>query len=118
MSSGRERALVAARPQAREARPEAALVDEEVLLARLADDEAVAGAARPRPWALERRAEHEPHAQMWPHGTARCDLGCSKQTMHVVSPPMVDSGGSARRGLRLSPSTSASARDAPGGAAG
>eukprot|EP00964_Phaeocystis_antarctica_P124216 scaffold87898_cov68-Phaeocystis_antarctica.AAC.2 len=32
----------------------------------------------------------------WPHGTAACDLGLVKQTMHVDWPPMVDSGASGR----------------------
>jgi hypothetical protein len=42
------------------------------------------------------RAEQSPQAHLWPHGTAACDLGLTKQTMHVVWPPMVDSG-TARR---------------------
>ena len=40
--------------------------------------------------------EQSPQAHLWPHGTAACDLGLTKQTMHVVWPPMVDSG-TARR---------------------
>ena len=41
-------------------------------------------------------AEQAPHAHWWPHGTATCDLGLVKQTMHVDWPPMVDSGASGR----------------------
>ena len=29
-------------------------------------------------------AAHSPQAHWWPHGTAMCDLGLRKQTMHVV----------------------------------
>ena len=42
-------------------------------------------------------AEHSAHTLWWPHGTARCDLAPTMHTMHVVSPPMVDSGTSAAR---------------------
>ena len=41
-------------------------------------------------------AEQSPQAHQWPHGTAACDLGFTKQMMHVVWPPMVDSGASRR----------------------
>ena len=41
-------------------------------------------------------AEQASHAHWWPHGTAACDLRLTKQTMHVVWPPMVDSGNSRR----------------------
>ena len=41
-------------------------------------------------------AEQSPHTHWWPHGTAICDLGLVKHTMHVVWPPMVDSGTSGR----------------------
>eukprot|EP00964_Phaeocystis_antarctica_P121917 scaffold85590_cov62-Phaeocystis_antarctica.AAC.2 len=43
------------------------------------------------------RAEQSPHALRWPQGTAACDLGLTKQMMHVVWPPMVDSGGTSGR---------------------
>ena len=39
-------------------------------------------------------AEQSSQAQWWPHGTAACDLGLLK--LHVVWPPMVDSGGCGR----------------------
>eukprot|EP00964_Phaeocystis_antarctica_P159609 scaffold130717_cov66-Phaeocystis_antarctica.AAC.2 len=42
------------------------------------------------------RAEQAPQAHWWPHGAARCDFGLTKQIMHVVWPPMVDSGASGR----------------------
>ena len=29
-------------------------------------------------------AEQSPQAHWWPHGTATCDFGLTKQTMHVV----------------------------------
>ena len=41
-------------------------------------------------------AEQLLQAHWWPHGTATCDLGLLKQMMHVVWPPMVDSGTSGR----------------------
>ena len=44
-------------------------------------------------------AEHAPHTLWWPHGTAACVFGSAKHTMHVVSPPSVDSG-TLRRVLR------------------
>ena len=33
-----------------------------------------------------------PHAHWWKQGAAQCDFTLVKHTMHVVSPPMVDSG--------------------------
>ena len=42
-------------------------------------------------------AEQSPHALRWPQGTAACDLGLTKQMIHVVWPPMVDSGGTSGR---------------------
>ena len=37
------------------------------------------------------RFEQGPQAHWCPHGKARCDFGRVKQTIHVVSPPMLDS---------------------------
>ena len=36
-------------------------------------------------------AEQGPQAHKCPHGPATCDFGLEKQTMHVVSPPRMDS---------------------------
>ena len=60
-------------------------------------------------------AEQSPQAHWWPHGTATCDFGLTKQTMHVVWPPMVDSGTSGRPVLNCA---SASDVTAAGGAGG
>ena len=63
-------------------------------------------------------AEHVPHTLWWPHGFARCDFGSAKHTMHVVSPPSVDSGTSARRPVMSPTSASVSGAGACGGGGG
>ena len=60
--------------------------------------------------------EHGPHAHWWPHGAARCVFGLAKHTMHVVSPPMLDSG-TAWRPVR-SPTSASERKAATGSEAG
>ena len=38
------------------------------------------------------RSAQLPHTLWWPHGAARCDFGWAMHTMHVVTPPRLDSG--------------------------
>ena len=63
-------------------------------------------------------AAHEAHAQMCPQGTAACVFGSAMQMMHVVSPPSVDSGTSARRPVMLPASASVSGAGTFGGGGG
>ena len=42
------------------------------------------------------RAEQGAQTHWWPHGRAACVFGLVKHTIHVVSPPIVDSGASRR----------------------
>ena len=60
-------------------------------------------------------AEQSPQAHTWPHGAARCDLGLMKQTMHVVWPPMVDSGASGRPVLNCASASDVTAAGGSGG---
>ena len=54
-------------------------------------------------------AEQGPQAHRCPHGPATCDFGLEKETMHVVSPPRVDSGTAARPVSTLSSASESAA---------
>ena len=60
-------------------------------------------------------AAQSPHAHWWPHGVAAWVFWLTKQMMHVVSPPMVDSGASGRPVEKLASASETGAETGGGG---